>query len=87
MFHANLGDINTDVSTVAVDIYRAVGKGGGGDTRASRLVAMLNRLLYIYFISSENINTLLVKCIEPYLCITAHDLKKCTTYHYKRACI
>ena len=53
-----------------IDIYRARGKGGGGDTRASRLVAMLNRLLYIYFISSENINTLLVKCIEPYLCTT-----------------
>ena len=75
MLHANLGDINTDVSTVAVYIYRAIGKaggggGGGGDTRASRLEAMLDRLLCIYFISSENINTLLVKCIEPYLCIT-----------------
>ena len=49
-----------------IDIYRAIGKGGGGgggDTRANRLVAMPNRLLYIYFI-------LLVKCIEPYLCIT-----------------
>ena len=47
MLHANLGDINTDVGTVAVfsqiDIYRAVGKGGGGggDTTASRYVKLL----------------------------------------------